>query len=1347
MSRKLGLKCSTSNCGLKPTSNKRNDRISQTPSRNMKNKVEAQPTKVNKKNHVVEHIRDVTSANIVPPKKTTSHSVETQKPDLKVYSRKPKIVKNVDSSKKDKIVESKNANHSKPNYTWGSNAIDILSSSSSLVMTGCLYCSLVSGYSRCSKHMTGNRSQFMNIVSKFLGTVRFRNDHIARIIGYGDYQLGNVTISRIYYVKGLGHNFFSVGQFCNADLEVTFWKNTCFIRNLEDNGTEFVNQTLREFYENVSISYQTFVARTPQQNGIVESIPSTQDQEHSPKISHGFEESPKTPTVRDDPLHEDSTSQGSSSNVRQTYTLFEHLGRWTKDHPIANVIGNPSRFVSMRKQLQADAMRCYFDTFLTSVEPKNLKQAMTEPLWIDAMQEEIHEFDRLQVWELVPCPDKVLLIKLKWIYKVKRMNLSRIEVIHIFVANAAYKNMRIFQMDVKTAFLNGELKEEVYVFQLEGFVDQDNPSHVYKLKKALYGLKQAPRACNVIFGGELTSSSEGELTTPFKRRVNNTPLQGTLTKPPSEGELTTCLQEATFSVHKSSVRFTINKKKFSLDVQNFREILQICPEIPRQQFEDLPLKHDIISFIRDLGYSGDIIYIIDMFWHTAQDDTMLTSMRCISRHEKTQVYGAILPKELTNQAMLESKAYKTYYAFASGEKTLKPKYVRKKVNSDTSPKQKPVQATKGTILKTKAKVAKFDKKKQPTKNPKAKGLVVLYEVALTEVKQLKLATKRSKKDFHISHAIGSGDGVDTKSKVLDKKHLKKTGADERNEEDEDDESNSVDKTDGDDNDDGSSDDHDDDDSDDERKESDRDEIPDPNLTNIHDEENIDEEEDNEVTKELYHDVNVNLGNENTKITNVDQGSSERQYASQQSGFEQEEEDAHVTLTHVLDTQKIGGPTQSSYVSFDFTSKIPNLDNSSPADNKIASLMDTTAHHATAILEVTSSFTTTIPPPTPFFNPLSQQATPTLTPTALETTTSLLTLPDFASIFKFNKRVTNLEKPLSEIKQVDQEEAQAEKRKYIELVDSTVRTIIKEEVNTQLPQILPQAISYVATLVIEKNVTESLKVAILTWSLSQPQSSYEAAATLSEFELIKILTDKIDKNKSFDIVDYKRELYDALVKSYNTDKDIFESYGEVFSLNRSRDDKDKDQDPSAGSDRGTEIRKSSKVAESSRDLRSKEKKYSSTSKDASQSQHKSSGKSANAEEPIHIVEDSGMQQDQEFVMRDNDEQPTDKEVTKADWFKKLEQPLTLDPDWSKRQHISFRPPQTLISQVARAKEPPTSFDELNDTSFDFSAFVMNQLQILNLTQKILVGSAFNLLKGTCKSITELEYHFEEFSKAN
>ncbi|GJV65980.1 hypothetical protein Tco_1476808 [Tanacetum coccineum] len=389
----------------------------------------------------------------------------------------------------------------------------------------------------------------------------------------------------------------------------------------------------------------------------------------------------------------------------------------------------------------------------------------------------------------------------------------------------------------------------------------------------------------------------------------------------------------------------------------------------------------------------------------------------------------------------------------------------------------------------------------------------------------------------------------------------------------------------------------------------------------------------------------------------------------------------------------------------------NLENPSSADNEIASLMETSARHATAVPENTSGFTTTIPLP-----PL------------------------------FNDRVTNLEKDLSEIKQVDQyaqalssipaivdrymdnklgeainkailahnldcrQEAQDEKNAYIELVDTSMRALIKEEVNTQLPQILPQAVSDFANPVIEKNVTESVEAAVLTRSSSQPTSTYEAAASLSEFELTKILIDKMEKNKSYDKADYKKKLYDALVESYNTDKDLFDAYGEVFSLKRSRDEKYKDRDPSAGSDQGTKRRKSSKDVESSIYSRLKEKKSSSTSKDASQSQHKSSGKSAHAEEPSHTVEDSGMQKIK-ILSRET----------------MMNNPLTR-------------------SQVAHAEEPPTSFDELNDTSFDFSAFVMNWLKIPNLTQEILVGPAFNLLKGTCKSITKLEYHLEECSKA-
>ncbi|GJS30791.1 hypothetical protein Tco_0491411 [Tanacetum coccineum] len=349
-------------------------------------------------------------------------------------------------------------------------------------------------------------------------------------------------------------------------------------------------------------------------------------------------------------------------------------------------------------------------------------------------------------------------------------------------------------------------------------------------------------------------------------------------------------------------------------------------------------------------------------------------------------------------------------------------------------------------------------------------------------------------------------------------------------------------------------------------------------------------------------------------------------------------------------------------------KLLNLENPSPIENEIASLMDTTACHATTAPEITSVFTTTIPPPPHFFNLLPQQATLTPTPTISEATTTVLVLLDLATVFRFNDRVTNLERDLSELKQVNQY-AQAISSipsimdRYMD--NKLVRTVIREEVKTQLPKILPKAVLAFATPVIERNVTKSLEAVVLARSSSQPKSTYEAAASLSEYELIKILLDKMEESKSHLRDDYKKDLYDALVKSYKTNKDLFNTY-----------------------DRGTKRSKLSKEVESSRDSRSKEKKSSSTSKDASYSQHKPSGKSAHAEEPSHTVDDSRVPQDQEFDTGNNDEQPADKEVSKAD------------------------------CQVAQANEPRTSFDELIDTSFDFSAFVLNQLNIKDLTQEIL-----------------------------
>ncbi|GJV48339.1 retrovirus-related pol polyprotein from transposon TNT 1-94 [Tanacetum coccineum] len=288
----------------------------------------------------------------------------------KVYTRRPKVPKTNGSNSKPKIEKSVISNKMEPGTSRGSNT-SVATSSSSIV--------------------------------------DLSNDQIAKITGYGNYRIGNIIISRIYYVEGLGHNLFSVGQFCDSDLKVAFKKHMCFVRNLEGvdllSGSREINLytlSIGDMMASFPICLLSKASKTKSwlwhrrlshlkfgainhlaKNGLVRvpvanapravdladspmstsidqdapstSILSTQDQEQFLIISQGFEESPKIPHFHDDPLHvslhKDSTSQGSSSNVRPIHTPFESLGRWTKDHPLANVIRDPSRSVSTKKQL------------------------------------------------------------------------------------------------------------------------------------------------------------------------------------------------------------------------------------------------------------------------------------------------------------------------------------------------------------------------------------------------------------------------------------------------------------------------------------------------------------------------------------------------------------------------------------------------------------------------------------------------------------------------------------------------------------------------------------------------------------------------------------------------------------------------------------------------------------------------------------------------------------------------------------------------------------------------------------------------------------------------------------
>ncbi|GJY04930.1 hypothetical protein Tco_0370870 [Tanacetum coccineum] len=288
-----------------------------------------------------------------------------------------------------------------------------------------------------------------------------------------------------------------------------------------------------------------------------------------------------------------------------------------------------------------------------------------------------------------------------------------------------------------------------------------------------------------------------------------------------------------------------------------------------------------------------------------------------------------------------------------------------------------------------------------------------------------------------------------------------------------------------------------------------------------------------------------------------------------------------------------------------------------------------------------------------------------------------------------------------------------REEFMNFLSESLTTRIKEQVKDQLPQILPKEVSNFAPPVIKKLIKESRDEVTLAKVSSQPQSTYEAASTLTEFELKKILLDKMEKSESYLTAPEHRDCYDGLKKSYALDKDFFFSY-DVYSLKRGRKDKDKDEDPSAGSDRGLKKRKLSKDAEPTTEPKKKD--STSGSSKGTKSQPKSSGKSVQSEEPVFEVAELDMPRDQEGNMGDNKDEPRKETASRRDWFKKPTPPQEpTDPDWN-------------ISKTTQ--EGPTQ----NYTPIDFSGYILNGLKIENLTQ------------GTRSNYAELEYEFKECYKA-
>nr|GEW54857.1 hypothetical protein [Tanacetum cinerariifolium] len=504
-----------------------------------------------------------------------------------------------------------------------------------------------SNYSKGDNACTSNPleptiKRFLNSTFSLAGIVRFGNDHVSAILGFSDLQWGNILITKVYFVEGLGHNLFSVGKFCDSDLEVAFRRNACFVRNLEgvdllkenrstnlytinlhemasafpiclmalasstkswlwhqrlshlnfdtindlakndlvsglpkfkyhkehlcpsceqgknkrashppkpvpnsrqrlhllymdlcgpmriasingkrtDNGTEFKNQVLKEYFDSVGITHQVSSIRTPQQNGVVEQ--KSQMLVEVAKTMLIFSRAPlflwaeaiatACFTQKRSIIHRrfNKTPYELINGKKPDISLFHVFGALCypkndrKDFGKLGAKGDIGFFIgysadscvykvyNRRTKKIIETMNVSFDELsamafeqrsskpelqsMTSgqIKPKKISDALQDPSWVEAMQEELLQFKIQKVWSLVDCPKGEERIDYDEVFAP----VARIEAIRLFLAYASFMCFAVYQMDVKSAFLHGTINEEVYVMQpprfqdLEGTIDQ-----------------------------------------------------------------------------------------------------------------------------------------------------------------------------------------------------------------------------------------------------------------------------------------------------------------------------------------------------------------------------------------------------------------------------------------------------------------------------------------------------------------------------------------------------------------------------------------------------------------------------------------------------------------------------------------------------------------------------------------------------------------------------------------------------------------------------------------------------------------------------------------------------------
>nr|GEU58472.1 copia protein [Tanacetum cinerariifolium] len=1238
------------------------------------------------------------------------------------------------------------------------------------------------------------------------------------------------------------------------------------------------------------------------------------------------------------PISETTSGQSSStvspqSIVQPDHPIPHHNSKWTKDHPLQNIIDQLSRPVSTRLQLYEQAVFCYYDAFLAYVEPKTYKEALTQSCWIEAMQEELNEFERLKVWELVPRPDKVMVITLKWIYKVKPDELggilknkarlvargyrqekgidfeesfalvARLEAIWIFIAYATHKNMVVYQMDVKTAFLNGNLREEVYVRQPDGFVDQDNPNHVFSGSDIIHpkerqrltsdvddgkisfflGLQisQSPRgifinqskyaieslkkygfeSCDpldtpmvekskldedkegktvdpshyhdssvaltafadadhvgcqdtrrstsgsVQFLGErllswsskrqksaAISSMEAEyialsgcyaqilwmrsqlsdyglgfnkipmycdnknaislccnnvqhsrskhidiryhfikehvengvielyfvntkyqLTDLFTKALGRDRIEFLINKlsmrnftPETLQNLmdevdetmdTTIEQQvamdeefwATATVHHHAIQFKMDNKKHIVNLESFWDMLHIYPRVYGQTFDEPPFEEEILALIRFLGHNATI--------------RTLTDVNINKLYQPWRSFAAIINKCLNgkssgydslrlSQAQILWGLYhkrNVDYAYLMWEDFVYQ--VEHKIRRRAMRCIIPIHEGYYSSLHVKGSVHSGEEQGEAAPKPKAS-----------------VRRTRSSSDTSITPPTATlGPRLTTTQK----------GADDegKNGDDDDNEDNDGDEGDDDDADQEVA--RDDDEDDAEESEDDEEEGGEDIGLNVKREERLNEEEEED---KLYRNVNINQGRGIQATLEV--------------------EDTHVTLTLV----NPDGQQESSSVSSQFVTSMlnPTLDVGMESIFETTSRMDVQTPTSMEPLPITTPTMTS-----------STIATTTTTSQALilPTTVSgdiIQNLLSFGSLFRFDDRLRSLEENFSEVMQTNQfagasdrlrDEDQRENDEFLRIVNENIKKIIKEQVKeqvkVQVSKILPR---------IEQAVNEQLEAEVLTRLSHSSRTSYAVATDLSEMELKKILIKKMEGNKSIQRSDEQRNLYKALVEAYEFDKIILDTYRETITLKRRRDAVEyKDEEPSAGPDRGSKRHREGKEPESASALSETASRSAGRSTKGSRSRQASASESALAEEPVQTTSQMEEPSHPEFDTGSED-QPIIQSSQHLEWFSQQQKPPTLDRDWNKTLPVVYGSIQPWISELAKQADTRSSFNELLDTPLDFSNFLLNQLRVDILTPELLAGPTYKLMKGSCKSLIELEYHLEEVYKA-